>query len=332
MIGKFMIMTLTKNEIHIKKIKNPGIYLMLIITCSCSGSGQQVVNQASTDNECSEKQKTGALISKNVKPISLDNTITKESGQVSVGQYRGYTFNAQAGEKLSYRTSDDICLWVYTPDNNLLSSLDLPTTGKYIVQVSALKGATTYNLEMTLGSLQAAAPTTSPSPDISSSTPSPSPSPDISSSTPSPSPDTSSSDDSSTEVADFTEQQANDIVRAWYKAKRKIVAPPFDESLVEKYATGRLYYILIKSENSIENLKKRNAYYTFDLSQLEEVISFDNSGARPSLTVKVHEKLKYTRAGIVRTNQDYTANVIYYFKKDSSGWKIYDYTLFNKRE
>ncbi len=294
-------------------------YLILLIIGGCSGSGQQVANKANTDSGCPEKPKTAPLISKNVKDISLDNTITKESGQVSVGQSKGYTFNGQAGEKLSYRTSDDICLWVYTPDNNLLSSLDLPTTGKYILQVSALKGATTYNLEMTLGTLEAAAPTTAPSPDTSSSTPSPSSEPD-----------TSSSDNSSTEVTDLTEQQANDIVRAWYEAKPQIFAPPFDESLVEKYATGVLYDRVAGSDGSINWLKENNGYYTFNFSNIEEVVSFSNSSSRPSLTVRVTEELYLTENGIQKKTQNYTANVIYYFEKTGDDWKIYDYDL-NKK-
>ena len=63
----------------------------------------------------------------------------------------GYTFQGQAGERLNYQTNQNICVWVYTPERQLLSDPILPTTGRYTIQVSALKGSTTFELKMSLG-------------------------------------------------------------------------------------------------------------------------------------------------------------------------------------
>jgi hypothetical protein len=69
---------------------------------------------------------------------------------VSNNKSVGYTFEAKAGQKLKYQTDTDICIWVYTPDNQVVSSKDLPQTGRYTIQVSAPKGSKTFELNMSL--------------------------------------------------------------------------------------------------------------------------------------------------------------------------------------
>lgn len=100
-------------------------------------------------NECPTQSEV-VLQTHNVKPISLNHQTTTESGIVSSNQSLGYTFNANLGQKLSYTTNQNICIWIYTPDNQLLTSGNLPTTGKYTIQVSAPQGSTTFDLAMKL--------------------------------------------------------------------------------------------------------------------------------------------------------------------------------------
>jgi hypothetical protein len=100
-------------------------------------------------NECPTQPEV-VLHTKNVKSISFNNETTTESGIVSRNQSLGYTFDGQLGQKLSYTTNQNICIWIYTPDNQLLTSGNLPTTGKYTIQVSAPQGSTTFDLAMNL--------------------------------------------------------------------------------------------------------------------------------------------------------------------------------------
>lgn len=79
------------------------------------------------------KQPNIALQAKNVEEITLSDTILNKSGNVSDNQAIGYKFTAQKGERISLSTSNgNICIWVYSPDNQIISGGKLPTTGKYI--------------------------------------------------------------------------------------------------------------------------------------------------------------------------------------------------------
>lgn len=118
--------------------------------------------------ECPKQPKT-ILASNNVKTIDFRTQSITQSGMVSSNKSLGYTFEARSGQKLGYSTNQDICLWIYTPDNQILSSPNLPTDGKYTIQISALKGSTTFDLTLNLDSVTAVA---TPTP-ISSPTPSP---------------------------------------------------------------------------------------------------------------------------------------------------------------
>lgn len=112
-------------------------------------SQNQPVNQVIT-SQC-PTQPTAVLETNNVKPISLGSQAMKETGMVTNNKSLGYTFTAKSGDKLVYKTNQDICIWVYTPDNQLINSPILPLDGKYTVQVAAMGGSTTFDLGLELG-------------------------------------------------------------------------------------------------------------------------------------------------------------------------------------
>ncbi len=137
--------------------------LLLLTVSACSGSSQGANNVSSTSNECPEKPQ-GKLPSNNVKLVSLTSQTLKESGMVSPDKNQGYAFEAKSGQKINYNTKEDICIWVYTPDNQLLNSKVLPQTGKYTIQLASRQGAKTFELEMGLDTPLQASP--SPTPKI----------------------------------------------------------------------------------------------------------------------------------------------------------------------
>jgi hypothetical protein len=121
--------------------------LSLYFLTACSQN--QSVNQVIT-SQC-PTQPTAVLEANNVKPISLGSQAMKETGMVTNNKSLGYTFTAKSGDKLVYKTNQDICIWVYTPDNQLINSPILPLDGKYTVQVGAMGGSTTFDLGLELG-------------------------------------------------------------------------------------------------------------------------------------------------------------------------------------
>lgn len=301
------------------------LYLTLLIIGGCQALPKVSEQTIQASTGCPEKPK--AALTK-AEDIQLNSQTVSKSGQASANNSVGYTFEAQAGQKLSYRTTDDICIWLYTPDNKLLSSGEIPQTGKYILQVSAPKGSTTFNLEMSLGTLQASQPSVPSSP---AQTPTPiSVTPTFTSSTPTPTSQTSTL--STTEVADISQDQALDLVQSWYKAKPQIFGPSFDQSLVEQYTTGKLYQNTLKPNGSIDWLRSNDSYYTYDNSTINKVISFSNSVSQPSIIVSISEELYlHGPRGIGWSrSKPYNADFIYFFEKDNGAWKISDYKKLNQ--
>lgn len=73
-----------------------------------------------------------------------------------------------------------------------------------------------------------------------------------------------------------------------------------------------------------------NCYYTYDTSDLEEVLSFSNSDERPQLVVRVFERL--TLKGSKSANcgnppRSYRARATYWFALEEGVWKIEEYVV-----
>jgi hypothetical protein len=125
--------------------------LTLLLTYGC---GQPILNSslsiAPVDSSpgCPEKP-TLNLDQQTVEEIDLDQSLVK-SGRVTTTKSLGYRFDAESGQTLNYSTNDDVCIVIYTPDNQIIESGELTTSGKYVLQVSAPQGTRTFNLSMSL--------------------------------------------------------------------------------------------------------------------------------------------------------------------------------------
>ena len=106
------------------------------------------IEQVRAITDICPNEPTATLVSSNVEPISLDEGAIAKSGTVSSNKHIGYTFNAQSGQQLQYQTEDDLCLWLYSPENKLVTSTELPTTGKYTLQISTPQGSQSFNLSL----------------------------------------------------------------------------------------------------------------------------------------------------------------------------------------
>lgn len=285
---------------------------LLLISCS---SG---ITSIPTTSTCPEKPTT-ALNEKDVEEIVLDEKTLTKSGQASATKSIGYKFEAKSGQKFSFSTDSDVCVWRFSPESQILKDGNLPQTGKYVIQVSTLKGSKTFDINMTLGVLQASS---SPTPSVSSSSTAITPS--------------VTSPSISTSGVDLTAQQAEDIVKQWLQAKPQIFAPPFDTSLVDKLTTGKLHQKTTNPDPEVGPvawLRSNNSYYKYNQSEIKQVINFSSSGRQPYIKVRIFEELYlYGRNGKIDRDNSVSSerNFIYLFDKDSSGtWKIYDYQKIN---
>lgn len=91
--------------------------LLIIGGCQALPKNLQQTQTLQASTGCPEKPNNALT-----KPeeIQLESQSLVKSGQASADKSVGYTFTAQAGQKLSYRTKDDICVWIYAPDTSTL--------------------------------------------------------------------------------------------------------------------------------------------------------------------------------------------------------------------
>ncbi len=124
------------------------IFLILLILSGCSQGSQNSEEQAELN--CPQKPQV-FLDNQDVNLIKLKEQTSSISGRFNPSKTVVYTFYAQAGEKLHYQTNNDICLGIYTPDNQLINGEILPKNGKYTLKVSSLKGSQTFEVKISLG-------------------------------------------------------------------------------------------------------------------------------------------------------------------------------------
>ncbi len=144
-------------------IKIALFYLALLTINACTGISPSASNVSNTSDKCPEKQ-DASLSSNNikVKNVSLDEHVVKASGMLISGNHLAYVFEGKAGQILKYQAKKNICVWVYAPDTQLLSSNVLPVTGKYSIQLASRQGAKTFELEMGLDNPKQASSSPSP--------------------------------------------------------------------------------------------------------------------------------------------------------------------------
>ena len=91
-----------------------------------------------------------SLDSGQLKPITVSAYSTLLSSTINSDQDIGYIFKAFAGQKIKYNKLDDVCVWIFTPDNKLMNGSTFPIDGKYIMQVASLKKSVNFNIYVSL--------------------------------------------------------------------------------------------------------------------------------------------------------------------------------------
>lgn len=132
-------------------------FSLLSLLFGCQNLSSQIPDrislaQASQEYQGCPEQPNGVLENANVRAISLAEEPISESVLIQKGQFQGLAFEGRKGQNFNYRQNKDLCIWVFTPNNELVESTNLPATGRYLIQISAPKGSGTFELEMSLGS------------------------------------------------------------------------------------------------------------------------------------------------------------------------------------
>lgn len=134
----------------LSKMKNrlfilPVSYLFISIA-GCQGNVQQ--NQSNT--KCPSQSKV-ALTKNDVEKIVLDSNDNSKTGMAGVNRPIAYSFLGKKGQKFNYKTTNDLCIWLYSPELKLLDNNILPEDGQYFLQASPAEGSGTFELKMSLG-------------------------------------------------------------------------------------------------------------------------------------------------------------------------------------
>lgn len=128
---------------------------MLVILYGCNYMPPVLNLKQKPSNTCPDIPEI-TLKPENVENIYLGSEVMKKSNTAKLGQSIGYTFEAKTGQQLSVETKQNICFWVYSPENKILTNTkNLPNNGKYIIQIAALEGSTTFDLSLGLDVVKA---------------------------------------------------------------------------------------------------------------------------------------------------------------------------------
>jgi hypothetical protein len=250
-----------------------------------------------------------------IEDIALSSKPSNHSGMLSNNQAKGYKFVGKKGEKISYQTkSGSLCIWLYGSGNELIKDTVLPKNDSYTIQIAS-ETAGTFDLTMSLG-------TNNPSPPpVASSPPSP-----VSTPTSVPS---SSSPKPATNDKIPTQEEARNLIGQWLEAKRSVFGSDYEKQAGENLTVGAAYERNIQAkpgdeESSVDYLKGRGEYYTYDRQEIHSINSVRSVGSNQALVQAVitEHRTLHKRDGRTKPSQNNNQTVCYLLQNDGDTWKI----------
>jgi len=138
---------------------------MLLLQWGCLPSSD--IGQSSKSGAVCPPTPPIALRKQNVETIDpRPETMTSLSGEASTDLNAGYLFSAEAEQIINFHSrNNNLCIWVYAPDNSQLSLDDLEPldnsyafskstkvllAGQYILQVGSLNDMETFELDLSI--------------------------------------------------------------------------------------------------------------------------------------------------------------------------------------
>ncbi|MCC5896396.1 MAG: ARC6/PARC6 family protein [Phormidium sp. BM_Day4_Bin.17] len=133
-----------------------GITLMIFGLFGCDGpspespspSVEESVIVPSSPVDCSVRSQGGLG---NPQPLDFSELTVRKQGTITAEEDLVFVFQGEQGDRLSYEYDEEqLCLWVYAPNNDRISEGELTRTGQYMIQVSSRYPQGTYDLEIDL--------------------------------------------------------------------------------------------------------------------------------------------------------------------------------------
>lgn len=150
----------------------------------------------------------------------------------------------------------------------------------------------------------------------SQSTPSNSPSPQSTATQPPELPET--------QIPQFTQQEAANLIQRWLEAKHVMFAPPYNRQIAAEITTGEQYQKTTGIDGTIDWLQSENAYYKYGVQKINSVDNFVVNGDTATIKVEIEEEYTLYKNGKIDLSSSNfeTLKVIYTLKLVTGEWKI----------
>ncbi|MBW4631755.1 MAG: ARC6/PARC6 family protein [Iphinoe sp. HA4291-MV1] len=120
----------------------------------------------------------------------------------------------------------------------------------------------------------------------------------------------------------ITQEDAVKLIKTWLRAKQQILAPPYNSQLATELTTGQQYG---KVNDSIDWLRKNNAYYQYGLQRIDNVNELAVEGEQATIQVQLTEEITlFEKNRNINSNAtDFKTRTVRYTLQFVDGrWKI----------
>lgn len=127
------------------------IMFVLVTSCKEDDKANSEVTSENTEQGCPQRPQK-SLKEANINTIEFDENELAKSGIINQNETIGYRLEGKSEQELKYETNDNICVWIFTPENEVLKQTELPMDGTYIMQVTTPAGSRSFDLTVNLES------------------------------------------------------------------------------------------------------------------------------------------------------------------------------------
>jgi hypothetical protein len=104
--------------------------------------------QASFSGQCPSLP-TMALLPENIESVDPLGEPIERQGSIDQTAI-GYQFTGKEGDELDYAIDSELCLWIFAPNNQLVTTTTLPMDGNYVIQIQPKVKKEDFNLSFRL--------------------------------------------------------------------------------------------------------------------------------------------------------------------------------------
>jgi hypothetical protein len=137
-------------------MKNLSLFMLTVTAFSLMSCDQSrnVTDTAIANDSCSSSPQ-GELSDAMVEQITPGPAGEEFTVDINKGENLGFTFSGRQAQQVKLNHSDNLCVWLLTPNNQVIDGLSLPMDGNYIVQATAKNTSDTQQITISLEDTQA---------------------------------------------------------------------------------------------------------------------------------------------------------------------------------